>query len=138
MTTVLGAKSTAMEALRGADMTGKAVVVTGERPLASRPSCTVSLLQLHQGVCSGGNSGLGVETARTLAYAGAKVIITSRSLAAGQTVADELNTAGLKICKAPAVKSWLNMSDSARPVQLCKPCLSTLSRVSGQSRSAAA
>lgn len=101
-------------------MTGKTVVVTGERPLASRPACTVSLLlQQHQGVCSGGNSGLGVETARTLAYAGAKVIITSRSLAAGQTVADELNAAGLKVCKAPAAKSWLNGSDSAAALRLC-------------------
>ena len=43
MTTVLGAKSTATEALRGADLTGKTAVVTGEGHLASRTSCIVSI-----------------------------------------------------------------------------------------------
>lgn len=47
--------------------------------------------------CTGANSGLGVETARALAYGGARVIITSRNLTAGQKVADELNAAGLKV-----------------------------------------
>ena len=47
---------------------------------------------------TGGNSGLGVETARALAYAGARVIITSRNLTAGQKVVDDLSTAGLQVC----------------------------------------
>lgn len=73
MAPTLGSRSTAIEALRGADLTSKVAVVTG------------------------GNSGIGVETARALAHAGARVIITSRSIAAGTTVAEELNNAGLKV-----------------------------------------
>jgi len=45
---------------------------------------------------AGGTSGLGLETVRLLAAAGARVILTSRSAAAGQTVADNLAAAGLK------------------------------------------
>lgn len=46
---------------------------------------------------AGGTSGLGLETVRLLAAAGARVILTSRSAAAGQTVADNLTAVGLKV-----------------------------------------
>ena len=47
---------------------------------------------------SGGNSGIGVETARVLAQAGAKVILTSRKLSAGEEVVASLQAAaGVKV-----------------------------------------
>ena len=46
--------------------------------------------------CSGGNSGIGVETARALAHAGARVILTSRKVSAGEEVAASLKSAGVK------------------------------------------
>ncbi|PRW05915.1 retinol dehydrogenase 12-like [Chlorella sorokiniana] len=66
MSKPLGYRSTALDALRGADLSGKVAVVTG------------------------GNSGIGVETVRALAHAGADVTLCSRSAEAGQRVADEL------------------------------------------------
>jgi len=39
---------------------------------------------------AGGNSGLGAETVRALAAAGADVVLCSRSVAAGKAVADQL------------------------------------------------
>ncbi|KAI3425019.1 hypothetical protein D9Q98_008401 [Chlorella vulgaris] len=66
----LGFYSTAAQALREADLTGKTAIVTG------------------------GNSGLGAETVRVLASAGADVILCSRNVAAGQAVADSI-AAGL-------------------------------------------
>lgn len=56
----------------GADLTGKTAIVTG------------------------GNSGIGVETARALAGAGANVVLTSRNLAAGQKVAADISATGVK------------------------------------------
>lgn len=98
MAPALGSRSTATEALRGADLSGKTAVVTGDRPLcpcssksAGRPSVSAFTMLV------GANSGLGVETARALAHAGCRVIITSRKVDAGQKVADELNSAGLKV-----------------------------------------
>lgn len=41
-------------------------------------------------VTCAGNSGIGVETVRALATAGARVVFTSRSLAAGEEVAASL------------------------------------------------
>ena len=68
----LGARTTAIEALQGADLTGKVALVTG------------------------GNSGLGVETIRALAHAGADCVLCSRSVAAGEKVAAELQP-GVKV-----------------------------------------
>ncbi|KAI7837673.1 hypothetical protein COHA_008534 [Chlorella ohadii] len=67
----LGYRSTALDALRGVSLSGKVAVVTG------------------------GNSGIGVETVRALAHAGADVTLCSRSAEAGQRVADQLQP-GLK------------------------------------------
>ncbi|PSC68474.1 WW domain-containing oxidoreductase [Micractinium conductrix] len=68
----LGHRSTALEALQGADLTGKLAVVTG------------------------GNSGIGVETVKALAHAGADVMLCSRSVEAGDRVAAELQAGGVK------------------------------------------
>jgi NAD(P)-dependent dehydrogenase (short-subunit alcohol dehydrogenase family) len=62
----LGPKSTAAEALRGHDLGGKTAVVTGAA------------------------SGIGVETARVLAQAGADVVMAVRKVSAGQDVASRL------------------------------------------------
>lgn len=66
----LGAKTTALEALQGADLTGKVTIVTG------------------------GNSGIGVETVRALAVAGSKVILCARSVAAGEEAAAAIKAKG--------------------------------------------
>jgi len=68
-TTPFGFESTADEVVRGVDLTGKRSVVTGA------------------------TSGLGVETARALAAAGAEVVLGVRRLDAGQKVAQELREA---------------------------------------------
>ena len=60
---MIGARSTALEVAASANLRGKVAVVTGA------------------------TSGLGVETARALAAAGARLILTARSSAAGHDVA---------------------------------------------------
>ena len=67
-TTPFGATSTAAEVIAGVDLTGRRAIVTG------------------------GSSGLGIETARALAGAGAAVTLAVRDLAAGQQVAEDLAT----------------------------------------------
>lgn len=69
ITTPFGFESTADEVIRGVDLTGKRSVVTGA------------------------TSGLGVETARALAAAGAEVVLGVRRLDAGRKVAEELRAA---------------------------------------------
>lgn len=89
----LGSKSTALEALRGANLEGKTAVVTG------------------------GNSGIGVETIRALATAGADVVLCSRSLAAGEAVAEELRQSGVKvrtICFVHLDLSFVSLPAAAR------------------------
>ncbi len=71
--TQLGSRTTGEEALRGAALSGKTAVVTG------------------------GNAGLGVETVRVLANAGAKVISACRDVQSGEKVADALRASGLKV-----------------------------------------
>eukprot|EP00884_Botryococcus_braunii_P023186 jgi/Botrbrau1/9551/Bobra.0089s0010.1 len=69
----LGSRTTGEEALRGADLSGRTAVVTG------------------------GSSGLGVETVRVLASAGAKVILGCRNVQSGEEVVDALKADGLKV-----------------------------------------
>jgi NAD(P)-dependent dehydrogenase (short-subunit alcohol dehydrogenase family) len=66
ITTPFGAESTAAEVVAGIDLTGRRAVVTGAA------------------------SGIGVETARALASAGAEVTMAVRDTEAGQRVADEI------------------------------------------------
>ena len=71
ITTAFGAESTAMQVIAGIDFAGKRAIVTG------------------------GSSGIGIETARALASAGADVTLAVRDLAAGQrTAADITVTTG--------------------------------------------
>jgi NAD(P)-dependent dehydrogenase (short-subunit alcohol dehydrogenase family) len=66
ITTGFTAESTAAEVIDGIDLTGKRVVVTG------------------------GASGIGVETARAFANAGAEVTIAVRDLVAGESTAEDI------------------------------------------------
>ena len=73
ITTPFGAKSTAEEVTQGIDMSGKRTIVTG------------------------GASGIGIETARALAYIGADVTLAVRNIEAGEQVAaDTIATTGNK------------------------------------------
>ena len=67
--TPFGAESTAAEVIAGIDLTGRRAVVTGA------------------------SSGIGVETARALAGAGADVTLAVRDTAAGERVAREIGGA---------------------------------------------
>src|SRR5882724_2368395 len=66
ITTPFGAESTAAEVIAGVDLHGKRAVVTG------------------------GASGIGLETARALASAGAEVSLAVRNVEAGQKAAEEI------------------------------------------------
>ncbi|MET8809617.1 SDR family NAD(P)-dependent oxidoreductase [Streptomyces sp. NPDC004546] len=70
ITSPFSATSTAVEVVNGIDLHGKQMIVTG------------------------GSSGIGIETARALATAGASVTIAVRNPEAGRSVADKIN-AGL-------------------------------------------
>ena len=67
ITSRFGQKSTALEVVDSIDLTGRTAIVTG------------------------GASGIGIETARALARAGASVTLAVRDLAAGARVAAEIN-----------------------------------------------
>jgi NAD(P)-dependent dehydrogenase (short-subunit alcohol dehydrogenase family) len=67
ITSPFGAFSTAREVLAGHDLTGRTAIVTG------------------------GATGIGIETARALAEAGAEVVIAVRKPDLGQAAADEVN-----------------------------------------------
>ena len=84
--TSFGASSTAAEVIKGIDLGGKRAIVTGA------------------------SSGIGVETARALASAGAKLTLAVRNVEAGQhTVEDILSTNGhSKVLVAP-----LDLADQA-------------------------
>jgi NAD(P)-dependent dehydrogenase (short-subunit alcohol dehydrogenase family) len=68
ITTPFTRDSTALEVVEGIDLSGRRAVVTGA------------------------SSGIGVETARALAVAGAEVTLAVRDLAAGETTAKDINT----------------------------------------------
>jgi NAD(P)-dependent dehydrogenase (short-subunit alcohol dehydrogenase family) len=66
ITTPFGATTTAMEVIEGIDLRGKRALVTG------------------------GSSGIGIETARALAHAGAEVILAVRNPDAGEQTAEDI------------------------------------------------
>lgn len=76
-------------------------------PLAAALNCAErchkgfeTFMDAHTGktsVVTGGNSGIGVETVRALASAGSRVILTSRSVEAGEKVAQQLKADGVKV-----------------------------------------
>lgn len=68
-----GSKSTAAEVLAEQDLSGKVIIVTG------------------------GNGGLGLETTKALANAGAHVMMTSRSVAAGEEALVAIQSPELKV-----------------------------------------
>ncbi len=86
ITTSFTAESTAAEVVDGIDLTGRRVIVTG------------------------GASGIGVETARALAGAGAEVTLAVRDLAAGERTAEDLiaTTGNKRVLVAP-----LDLADRA-------------------------
>jgi NAD(P)-dependent dehydrogenase (short-subunit alcohol dehydrogenase family) len=79
ITTPFGAQSTAAEVVAGADLTGRRAIVTGA------------------------SSGIGVETARALASAGAEVTLAVRNPAAGASTAEEIiaSTGNKQVLAAP-------------------------------------
>jgi NAD(P)-dependent dehydrogenase (short-subunit alcohol dehydrogenase family) len=86
ITTPFHATSTAAEVARGIDLAGKRAVVTG------------------------GASGIGVETARALASAGAEVVLAVRDVAAGSRVAADIT----RTTTNPRVSVWhLDLADLA-------------------------
>ena len=86
LTTPFGFASTAAEVVAGIDLTGRRAVVTG------------------------GASGIGVETARALASAGAEVTLAVRDTAAGERTAEDI--AGTTGGKRPLV-AHLDLADQA-------------------------
>ena len=86
VTTPFGARSSAAEVIAGVDLSGKRAVVTGA------------------------SSGIGVQTARALAGAGAEVTLAVRDTAAGARVAQEISAA---IGAAAVLVAPLDLADLA-------------------------
>ncbi|MFB9831362.1 SDR family NAD(P)-dependent oxidoreductase [Actinoallomurus acaciae] len=85
ITTPFAARATAAEVLAGVDLTGRRMIVTG------------------------GTSGLGAETARALATAGARVTITGRDLAGAKPIVDEFpqtEVAALELSDLESVRAF--------------------------------
>lgn len=101
VTTPFGPQSTASEVLAGVDLTSRSAIVTG------------------------GAGGLGRETARALASAGAEVTIAARTLEAGAAVAREIaeetgnaRTRGARLDLADLASVAAFVSDWAGPLHI--------------------
>ncbi|MEV4622503.1 SDR family NAD(P)-dependent oxidoreductase [Asanoa sp. NPDC049573] len=88
ITTPFGATSTAAEVLAGVDLTGRRAIVTG------------------------GSSGIGVETVRALAGAGAEVTLAVRDVAAGARVARDV-AASLRTARDAAADAQVTRAAAA-------------------------
>ncbi len=86
ITSAFGARTTALEAIKGITLTGRNAIVTG------------------------GASGLGLETSRALASAGAALMLAVRNLAQGQAAADVLRA---EVPAAQVPVGLLDLSDLA-------------------------
>ena len=86
ITSAFGARTTALEAIKGISLTGRNAIVTG------------------------GASGLGLETSRALASAGAALTLAVRNLAQGQAAADVLRA---EVPAAQVSVGLLDLSDLA-------------------------
>ncbi len=94
ITTPFTAESTAAEVVDGLDLTGRRTVVTG------------------------GASGIGIETARALAGAGAEVTLAVRNVKAGERTAAEISgTTGNK----QVLVAWLDLADQASVARSRRP-----------------
>src|SRR5271156_6334041 len=89
ITTPFTADSTAADVVAGIDLTGRRVVVTG------------------------GASGIGIETARALAGAGAEVTLAVRNTAAGERAADDMRN-GMLRCRVNVAPLYLSDQGSVR------------------------
>ena len=84
ITTPFGPASTAAEVIAGVDLTGKRAIVTGA------------------------SSGIGQETARALAGAGAEVTLAVRDIAAGEKAAAAI--AARRATRASASRGWTSQT----------------------------
>jgi NAD(P)-dependent dehydrogenase (short-subunit alcohol dehydrogenase family) len=67
---------------------------SGHKRACSTAYCLPALPHAgKKAIVTGGNSGIGVETVRALAAAGAKVVLCARNVEQGQAVADEIKWA---------------------------------------------
>jgi NAD(P)-dependent dehydrogenase (short-subunit alcohol dehydrogenase family) len=94
--TKFGRSTTAIQAIEGHDLTGRTALVTG------------------------GNSGIGVETVRALAFAGAQVILCSRSVKAGEEVVQEILADKERPVKGTITIRQLDLADFASIKALAK------------------
>lgn len=114
----------AMPAALGKRSTAKDVVdaLAPDRPLAGRVA-----------VVTGGNSGIGVETVKALAYAGCRVVLASRSVESGESaVEEEVRREGLGGYSVPdadvAVKR-LDLADLGSIASFANEVVATEARV---------
>ncbi|CUU55328.1 NAD(P)-dependent dehydrogenase, short-chain alcohol dehydrogenase family [Parafrankia irregularis] len=89
ITTPFNAESTAAEVIAGIDLTGRRAIVTG------------------------GASGIGIETARALASAGAEVTLAVRDLAAGERTAADITGSGSGTAAGRVLVEALDLADQA-------------------------
>lgn len=91
----------------------------------------------HSAVVTGGGSGMGAETARRLARAGAKVTVLDSNAAAAGVVGDEIGGVGIDcdVSDAGAVEAAIDRARAAHgPARICVNCagIATARRIIGR------